>query len=135
MRREVILGPRSEPMPRKKVIKLGSQDITVYSIGWFAYVARISRQTIRLWEAKKILPRPLLNISGNRRFYTPSEILVYASDIDNHYAGGRDLNLLRSTFRTNRHRLHGRLAAFMRGTPIPKNEQSLPVNIERSTAK
>lgn len=76
-------------LPYKKLVKIGTEQLTVYSIGWLARAVDRNVHTVRQWEAKGILPRPLINLEltpsskdksvGTTRWYLAAEIAGYAS--------------------------------------------------------
>lgn len=132
MRNEITIIYKRQGLPRKKTILLGKTQLEVYSIGWLSLYARISNPTIRLWERKKILPRPILKLPGKKRFYTPTEITLYSNAIEKHYSQDRDLNELRNVFA----QLSAKIAVFLKkhsaDNSLPEDARSLPVNFLKS---
>jgi DNA-binding transcriptional MerR regulator len=62
----------------KKDVLVKGRRFTVYSIGWFAFLLHRTPWTIRNWERKGILPKPILNLGNDTRWYLPDEIEGYA---------------------------------------------------------
>lgn len=81
--------------PRSKQVMLGKHTLEVYSIGFLAMATDLANVTLRLWERKGILPKPILTLPG-MRYYTAPELLKYAALISEHYVSGRDLKKLRA---------------------------------------
>lgn len=81
-------------IPRTRRVQLGKHTLEVYTIGLLATATQMARVTLRLWERKKVLPRPILKIPGEMRYYTASEILKYATVISNYHTGRQDLKVL-----------------------------------------
>lgn len=84
------------PKPRTKDV-MWQQDIRVrlYTIGWLRYLTSLADVTLRGWERKEILPKPIMKLAGNTRWYSPAELVVYSTIIKQHYSSGRDLKVLK----------------------------------------
>lgn len=67
-------------LPFKRTVILGDVSITVYSIGWLAYLVKRHQQTVRKWEDAGVLPRPIFDgqIDKVYRWYVAAEIWGYA---------------------------------------------------------
>jgi hypothetical protein len=81
------------------------KSFQLYSIGWLALVTSLAAVTLRLWERKKILPRPYFTL-GNGRWYTALELDLFDKEIREHYQGDRDLNKLRTKLGAASHFVH-----------------------------
>lgn len=84
----------SGTMTKPKKLRYKGLVINTYSIGWLSVYCALARVTLRGWERKGIIPKPLFTVGG-RRLYTPFEIEHYAQRINAFYAGhGRKLKEL-----------------------------------------
>lgn len=108
--------------PRRKRVKVGKHTLEVYSIGFLAAATNLANVTLRLWERKQILPKPVLNVGSGMRFYTAPEILNYASIIMEHYQASRDLRKLKARLDMQCTRIR---EMFRQNLDSP----SLPVNV------
>ncbi len=70
-------------LPFKRKVLLGERSMTVYSLGWLAILASFHPMTLRKWEGKGILPKPIFEkqIDPVFRFYTAGELIGYAGII------------------------------------------------------
>lgn len=62
-----------------KVVLFKKVRVTVYSIAWLAHLCNRSADTIRRWERRGVLPKPILSSEDGRRWYTASELRGYAN--------------------------------------------------------
>lgn len=62
----------------RKTAVFDGRKYTLYSIGWFGMLVHRSKWTIRWWERKGILPKPLLSLNTTTRWYLADEIAGYA---------------------------------------------------------
>lgn len=66
--------------PFKKKITYKSKPLTVYSVGWLAVLVNRHIQTVREWEYKGVLPRPLFQVDDTgTRYYSAAELIGYSS--------------------------------------------------------
>ena len=96
-------------IPYRKKVKYKETLITLYSIGWLAYYSNKGNSTLRRWESKKVLPRPLLSLEGDsNRMYSAREILGYSHVIKSVSTGRGiklDFNYLTQSFNNMRLRI------------------------------
>jgi hypothetical protein len=93
---QVTLEQGTGPKPKTKdVIWKDGIRIRVYTIGWLRYLTCLADVTLRGWEKKEILPKPIMKLPGMTRWYSPAELVVYSSIIKSHYSSGRDLRVLK----------------------------------------
>jgi hypothetical protein len=68
-------------LPPKKKVQFKGHEITLYSIGWLAYLVNRTSDTVRRWASLGLLPKPLFNLPDNikgRRWYTANEVTSYS---------------------------------------------------------
>ncbi len=68
--------------PPVKKVKYGDHELTLYGLGWLSFLCKKGHSTLRLWESRGILPRPLFAPSGLLRYYTAEELANYAGVIN-----------------------------------------------------
>jgi len=69
-------------VPYRLKVEYQGVSLYLYSIGWIALYSRKGRSTLKRWEQRGVLPKPLLNLDGkNHRLYTSREILEYSTII------------------------------------------------------
>ena len=83
------------PLPVFKDVIYSGIRIRVYSIGWLSVISSLANVTLRLWERKGILPKPLFRLANRRRWYTPMELFQYNTLVRSHYQGNRSLLALK----------------------------------------
>lgn len=76
-RSEIFMAHPIATFPRTKTVRLGAHTFEVYSISWLALFIHRRPGTIKIWEERKLLPKPLLDL-GRHRYYTANEIMEYA---------------------------------------------------------
>ncbi len=65
-------------LPARKKVVVGGELVQLYSIGWMAVMTGRSVQSIRLWERKGWLPKPIVSLPNHPdRWYLGVEIETY----------------------------------------------------------
>lgn len=114
--------------PRTKKVMLGSHTFEVYTIGFLAATTELAQVTLRLWERKGILPKPILRIPGTMRYYTASEVLAYAGAVSEHYTSGRNLKKLSVQLNALSISLREKLKQYAaQKTPLPASVLALHI--------
>ena len=70
------------PAPMKKQVTLAGVEFTMYSIRFLAKSIRRSAWTLRRWERQQIIPKPVLKVGNDMRWYTPEEVDAYTAVFD-----------------------------------------------------
>lgn len=73
--------------PRKKVVTWQGHKLTLYSVGWLAYMSNCKQRTLRFWESEEIIPKPLFS-AGFYRWYCVYELQGYSAIISKHLGRG-----------------------------------------------
>jgi hypothetical protein len=94
--------------PPSKIVAFRNHSITVYSIGWLAILTNRSSQSVRLWERRQLLPKPILQLNDGFRWYTAAELLGY-SKIYNAAGITPGVSIFSSTFAANAGDFHRQL--------------------------
>lgn len=97
---QVSLEQGTGPKPRTKDVVWKGSTLRLYTIGWLRYLTFLADVTLRGWERKEILPKPIMTLAGGTRWYTPAELIVYSSLIRQHYSTGRNLIALKARLAT-----------------------------------
>jgi DNA-binding transcriptional MerR regulator len=68
--------------PLTKEVRMGEFRFRLYSISWLARLVNRSANTVRRWEARDCLPRPIIDVPGKKaRWYSAAELRGYAKII------------------------------------------------------
>ena len=102
--------------PPKKNIVYNGHAMTVYGIGWLAYLTHRKTHTVRSWERKKILPRPILDLKDGRRWYTTAELIAYVR-IFNRCVFKPMVPVVRNGFREQAYDFSNKLRRMVAKTP------------------
>lgn len=62
---------------RSKQVRLGEQQVLLYTIGWLSLLTNMALSTLRLWERQKVLPPPIVKVGHQGRYYTAVELQEY----------------------------------------------------------
>jgi DNA-binding transcriptional MerR regulator len=113
--------------PTKKVIKYKGIVMTVYTLGWLAHLSGCSIHTLRFWEGRKVMPRPIFKLPGHRRWYTSLELIHYAKGIKDFWANySRDS----TGFKVLLHNINAQLKSWYKdlaiGSDIDPTWKTLP---------
>jgi DNA-binding transcriptional MerR regulator len=70
-------------LPKTKKVRLvaGGEIYTLYSIGWIAVLTNKDPHTIRRYEWRQIIPKPLITTKDNQRWYLAEEVAGYSREI------------------------------------------------------
>jgi hypothetical protein len=80
---EVKNTRRGHFTPLKKRTVFEDHSLTLYSIGWLGILVNRHTQTVRLWEYKGYLPRPIFATDEVQvRYYSAAELIGYAQIIN-----------------------------------------------------
>lgn len=83
------------PVPWTKDIAHNKVPIRLYSIGWLSYITLFAAVTLRLWERRAILPKPIFALPSGGRWYSPAELTAFRTAIEFYVSNGRDKEVLR----------------------------------------
>lgn len=94
-------------LPMEKKVVYGAETISLYSIGYLAYMSHRSQATIRRWQRNGILPKPIFDLYDGKRWYTAPELIGYTQIVrqGNVRAGKKIGFLIKRQFLEFRHRL------------------------------
>lgn len=118
------------PTPRIQVINHAGVSVSVYSIGWFTYWAKLAAVTLRLWQRQHTLPKPIFSLPDGARWYTARELVTYSGIIERHYQGGRDRVELKALL----HGAHAKMKTEYRELKAA-NKQTYPEDFFRLPAE
>jgi hypothetical protein len=68
---------RNKGQMQPKQVYVGDLLIEVYSLQFLAAKLHRRPASIKFWEWKKIIPKPLLRVKDGRRWYTKEEVELY----------------------------------------------------------
>jgi DNA-binding transcriptional MerR regulator len=126
--------------PRTKDIIHSDTRIRLYSIGWMRYMTYLADVTLRGWERKQILPKPIFALAGGVRWYSSAELIAYSRIIQQHYTGDRDLVKLKQALAAAYVKIHKSYTVLKKETANPdflalRDEESYERNFNKSKTK